>query len=334
MIKYIIFIITLLYTGSIFAIDIELFSDEENYNIDDLINLVVKINDSEDSENQENIWDYSLDITWIDNFEIVSQSRRSNIKIVNNERTEELFLQFSLVARESWDYTIGPFTIWSESSDNEFTSNSINLSITGERLMVNPVLRDEINNLNPLDDEFEDEDFSDIDLLWNDDKNKLDEAIYWVDWSEMKDIYWIKPNLKWSLVSKQSLIYLFIAIIILLLYILLKKAIYINNTKLKPAKKIKPKKPNYKKLILNLEKDINLSKDKFYLNIWDILRLYLDYKFNRDFSKKTLKEIELELDDDEIINIYRDIYYPEYNNLWDTKDYRLDLITRLKKLVL
>lgn len=333
-------IITLLiYFLSVFSVfadtNIDLSSDKNSYNIDDNIVLNIKVESDLDK------W-IELKINWLDNFQIVWQSKSQSTSIINNKKNTSFNLQLSLLAKKAWNYTIWPIVIGS--GDSEVKSKTINIKVTWERIMVNPNVQQTQSNTATKDDFDKNIDDVDLDNNWKNNK-KVDivpKKIIWVNWEEMSDIYPPKDKLFWYLFSKISVIVLIFLLLLILLYHFTKKYLdefinkYFNKKEIKQEIKQKPKKRiNYSKLLKDIRKKyINDKKEIFYAKLWEVFRIYLDDKIENWLSKKSFSEIKNSKNiDSELINIYEKIYFPEYDNVEDNLEKRENILEEIDWLI-
>lgn len=324
---------------------INFWSDKKSYDIEENIQLSIQF-----STDDIKTGDKEMNISWLENFEVVWQQQSHRQKIINGKSESHIQLQLSLIARTAWDYTLWPIFIWT--GTGKTASETLNISITWERLTIN-------KKINPPQQqstvqEEDDENIDDVDLdahisppltppLLEEEK-----IILWVDWAEMTDIYTDKWFLYWKIFSKKSLWFLFLSIVWITCWLFVKKhiSLYLKNKKkhIITHKKIEQKiEINYSELVENLQKNfLDSPKEEFYSKTSEILRTYLDDKVKNGLSKWSLKEVEKflhKIPDDsienkhKIISFYKKIYFPEYNTQEDNKEDRKNIIQELDNIV-
>ena len=97
--------------------------------------------------------------------------------------------------------------------------------------------------------------------------------------------------------------------------------------------------PWFHKNLDNLEK--NLNSKTFYKDLLAILREILEYKWQKNISKMTLKEINETLsltlsprEKEQELDLIKNIYFKEYmKNFEDSENTRKNLILEVKKLI-
>jgi len=150
----------------------------------------------------------------------------------------------------------------------------------------------------------------------------------------MTDIYDIKDVLlSFPINITYSLVYL---IFLLILYFIYKNLINKNDEKIIELTNevIRPKK-NYYEILEDFKKDYLDKNEKiFYSKLLYILREILEYKWERNISKMTFKQISnLDLSND-LKNLVKSIYYKEYmKDIDDNKEIREKLIEDIKKII-
>ncbi len=151
----------------------------------------------------------------------------------------------------------------------------------------------------------------------------------------MNDIYDIKDILlSFPINITYSLIYL---IFLLILFFIYKNFIEKNNDgeiiEIK-SEIIKPKK-DYYKILEKFKKDyLNQKENIFYSKLLYILRDILEFKWENNISKMTLKEINnLDLNIN-LKNLIKSIYYKEYmRDINDNNEIREKFIEDIKKII-
>jgi len=151
----------------------------------------------------------------------------------------------------------------------------------------------------------------------------------------MTDIYDIKDILLWFPINiNYSLVYI---IFLIFLYFLWK---YLNNNKQEKIEEIveveeKVENKDFNKILEEIEKKyINIEKNIFYMKLSEFLRDLLEFKWYKDISKMTYKEISrLDLDKN-IKNIIKNIYFKEYKKeIIDSEKQRKEIINDIKKII-
>ncbi len=300
------------------SLEINLSTDKQNYNIDENIILDIDI-----LWNTDQGWEILVD--WLSNFNIVSKRQSQNISIINSKKNISQKFSFYLQALKSGEYTIWPAYL----RDSEIKSEILKIKVSGDSIM----LRKNTDNINSWNLQDEEQNLDDVDL-WLKKKDITSRTIFWIDWEEMKDIYWLKWNMYWKIVSKESIYFLFISLLALLLYLLYQKILnkYLYTQKSLEIKT--PKKPvNYLSMINYFEKKyLESKKEIFYSKLSQIFREYLDEKIENWLSNKSFSELkENKKIKKDLLNIYEKIYFPEYNNLSDSIEERTKILTQLKQ---
>lgn len=145
-------------------------------------------------------------------------------------------------------------------------------------------------------------------------------------------IYDIKVNLFSFVMTKDYLIIVAFVVFIILFYYIVEyffsKSLALTNSEIKAKKDIKNNIKTKKQYLLdNIEK---LDRLEFYSGAWSIIRDRLFDKYSdKNIYNMTFKELSNNFDED-LVSIYKDIYYMEFNNsLEDNLDKRKDIITKL-----
>ena len=136
-------ILTLIIFSSIslktFALDATLETTNKQIDINNPIDIKLTIESDETDS-----WAIEIqNIKWLDNFDIVNQSQYQNsstsISVIDWKTQKETkiknFLELSLKAKKSWDYTIWPVVI--KSWENTIETNSIDLKVEWEKIFLN-----------------------------------------------------------------------------------------------------------------------------------------------------------------------------------------------------
>jgi len=336
LLTFFIFILTI---SSAFAeIKLIINTDKKEYNIEEDIFFSINVSSNENSS--------ELIVNWLDNFQVVWKRQTQSNYNINWVQTSKFNLNLKLLAKKSWEYILWPVSIKSGTwtTSKLISSNTIKIKITWERIMVNNSI------VNEDEDENEDEKTEDLDKvdINSEQKEFRKKKILGIDWKEMNDIYKNKEFIKWDLFSKE-LVYILLLLIILVIlwsisYKYFIKYLWKLNKKLKEKddvkKEVVKKKINYNKLLEFLEeKYIDSKKEVFYAKLWDLFRIYLDDKVLEGLSKKSFKEfLKIEISwlpdgkKEKIIEVYKKIYYPEYNKKLDKED-RSEIIEEIKNII-
>jgi len=113
---------------SVFAeTKLELNISDTKINIDDYINLELKVTFT-DSIN----WDNQIIIKWIENFTQFSKQNSSNFSSINWVNSYEQWITLSLKPNSTWNFVIWPAIMWTWS--NIIKSNIINLDVFDENI--------------------------------------------------------------------------------------------------------------------------------------------------------------------------------------------------------
>jgi len=150
----------------------------------------------------------------------------------------------------------------------------------------------------------------------------------------MTDIYDIKDVLlSFPINITYSLVYL---IFLIILFIIYKNLINKNDEKIIELTNeiIRPKK-NYYEILEDFKKDYLDKNEKiFYSKLLYILREILEYKWEKNISKMTFKQINnLDLSNN-LKNLVKSIYYKEYmKDIEDNKEIRKKMIEDIKKII-
>ena len=124
--KYLAYIIFLLFFGVSFAQQITLDATSKEVDVNDSFSVIVSLVDAPQN--------WRVEITWIDQFEVLGQSTANTLQVINWERQQATELQLQLRAKDPWEYVVWPaFVQWR----NDIASNLLELKITWEKLFVN-----------------------------------------------------------------------------------------------------------------------------------------------------------------------------------------------------
>ncbi len=345
---FIIILITIISIASVFAeTTINFSSDKKSYDIEDIIQLNVTIN-------TDTPWDNQIYIQWAETFQIISKRESHSSVNINGEKKSSVTLSLWLLAPDKWDYTLWPVTVsnWDEVN----LSNSIDVEIKGERIMVNNKFDTIQKNLWNDKSEQKDNPDEDVDIdsvdLWetNTTEEIVPKIIIWVDGEEMTDIY----RDKWFLYSyallKKLLSILALIVISIIAIVLWRKYLqkYLQfkeeNREEEIVEIIKEEiEIDYPSLLNNLKNNyLDSSKEIFYAQTWEVYRIYLDDKIQQWLSKWSLKEVQsflkkVSIDKEvktKLINFYKKIYFPEYNTWEDNIEERHNVLEELEKFII
>ena len=350
-----IFYIILIWVMSITSVfaetTINFSSDKKIYDIEDIIQLsITLITDIP--------WDNELSIQWIDNFQIIWKSQSQRNSNINGKQQSSVTLKLSLLSPKKWIYTLWP--VRKSNWDNVTKSESIDIEVTWERIMVNNKFDTVQKNLwlqkaQEVDNQDKEQNIDDIVL----DKAKSQswsvidttpKTILWVHWEEMIDIY----KNKWFLHSYEFLKKVLLIVWTIVLTIIwlifwrkyLQKYITLREKVLekKSLEIIEEKiEIDYLDLLNTIKsKYLDSSKEKFYHKIWNVYRTYLDDKVQEWLSKWSLKEVQKFFKrsgidkkiQTRLLNFYKKIYFPEYNKQEDTIDERKSILEELEKIII
>lgn len=155
-----------------------------------------------------------------------------------------------------------------------------------------------------------------------------------VDENIVEKIKW--PIQKYDFFSYIKYSFLILFFVILLIIFIYKK---IKNNNKKEIKKIEetPKEEEFNLLeeIKKIEENIEDEKNIFYSKINNLIRKYIFKIYNIDIYKLSYKEVEdkyaknINLD---LLEIYKNTYYFEFNNLEDNIEKRKEILIDLKKI--
>jgi hypothetical protein len=291
----------------------------------------------------------SIGIEWIEKSFINTHSQQSRRSTSTNGKPSIVFwLSMWLEALKAWNYTIWPITVtaWTGATSSE----SIDIKITWERLMVNPRVNSALNKqFSPPTVPTSSGDIDSADLS---SRSHLEvfvpKKIIWLDGKEMTDIYPSKGILYGEIISKDSLKILLLLLTLIpafflityLLWFLQKRVEWSwENKNITPL--IKTSVPNYTELIAQLKaQQYEDSEEAFYSHMWSIFRIYLDDRVKKWLSHWTLDEVKTFFtqrggDDSQVfLSFYQTIYFPEYRRSWDSSSQRAQHIQQLEHIIL
>ena len=325
---------------------VSILSSKSEYDIDDIIDVRIEI-DTGGSDVE------SIDIPWLStDFQIVGQDQRETYSSINGAVSKTIQLRLSLLALAAWEASLWPITLtW---KDWEIVrSETLKLTITWERIMVDNKLKSFQNNLwvtpkleeddTEEKDEIVDQNIDNVILNPDKDTQVSKQAPLWLDGKQMNDIYQIKDYIYDSPFAKHSFWVLFFLVIAGILYRLLSSYLS-KNLHIKEEKEeeiiILKSKNDYAELLGYLESRIDWEKWKFYHTAWKIVRLLIWEKMSLDLSRKSLKEVEYLMEKNNFNHkklwfLYNTIYYPVYEEIEKKKEWsREEIFEKIKKEVL
>lgn len=330
-----------LFFNFVFAsVDVNLSVDKQKLDINDNLSLSLSVS-SDDAES------INIDeIFWIENFDIVWQSKTSSYQNINWKTS--IITNFNLVLKpkDNWTYYLWPVKVIVDSEEKEFWEVK-NIEVTWDKLFIwnSPDLSGfQINNGEETwwtDTWISNvQNLSQADIA-NKDSSKQQNESWTIDrvkdleGNEMKDIYDIKKNLFWSPINLVwSLFYILFFIVAYYLYKLYLKSRDKLEQVISKPEIVEKKEINYSKLLLEIEeKYIWETKEIFYAKLSEVVRLYLDDKIANWLSTKTLKEIKWKVSFD-LQAIIEKVYFPEYDDKDDSLEQREEVLKQTKKLFL
>ncbi len=292
---------------------IELKSNWTDFDINDPIRL--EINISLDGYSNIKIWD----IKGLDNFDIVWKSQSQSYRNINGRSSIQISQIYTIKAIKKWVYTLWPVIAYEWNKKLE--SNTIEIKVSGERIFLgNSNNISTTNNTPPITT-----------------KNNNNKTISEKEDTNNTDIRNIKGDLPISFLEYYKYILIFIIFAgIGLLYLFFS----IDNKQEEKTLVSTPKKEkiiesniNYSKWLEDIEKYyIEKSKEKFYTEIGSFFKKYIKESKHINLDNKTFQESQNELDPT-LKEIWKNIYYPEYNTHKDSLIERKNLINQLKKLI-
>lgn len=303
---------------NIFAFDANLQLDKKETDINDYIELKVEIH----SDKWWNIW--ITDITWIDNFKIISQSQSqsssTNIVVVNWKTESKIKTSYNFIltlkAKKKWDFILWPATL---KRDNDIiTTNSVKIKVSWDNLFIN-------NNHLKVN--------TNTNLWWNNVNNLNANNLN----NKQKDIEKYDNIVKKDFSNKNEIILIILVLIIFWwwFYFLLKNNYIITNNKDFNKKNKEENNQNNKenKKENNKEEEVdfeNKNVEIIYPEVNDIdfinkleqvfkQKLYKKYKI-KNIDNKTFDEILSELNDkdeniEKIILLLNKVKYSKI--IWD-----------------
>lgn len=288
-----IFVFTILQVFS--EVSIELVSSDSEISLEDSFEIEIKLNSDYDFTWGE------VKIMWLENFYKTSQKNYSQITSINWETKQIQTLKLWFYPNEVWDFVIWPASIW------EWTwaivSNTIKIKVTDK------IKEDEIsskteninNNLEKI--------------------NKL----------ELKDI----KNFKYSIFDFNFIFVLIILFLVLLYF-------YLKNLNNKDSSNFKL---NNNNLVINSKEDLivklkklkrlrnKLNKNEFYEKLNIIFRDYFDFLWLKWSKTKTFDELSKNIKNENILSIFKESYYNEFNSKEDSIENREKIINEFIKQI-
>lgn len=150
----------------------------------------------------------------------------------------------------------------------------------------------------------------------------------------MANINDIQENLLWFPIDiKYSIIYI---LSFLIIYIIIKNILSKKTTEIKNKNEIINKKHiDFSFELWKIKSNfLNIDKDLFYLKISNLLREFLEEKYNIEITKMTLNEVKNQKLTKEEKELFEEIYLNEYKkDFIDNSDLRLNIIERIWKII-
>ena len=236
-------------------------------------------------------------ITWLDKFTILSSFSSDNIQVINWNISFIKNLKYWLKANQEWNYVIWPVIVndWVKTLNSNIVNISVVEFINFQKSNNNQDDNPNINKKNNINFEIND--------------NKKDNSD--IDQEDINSIKYIKMLYKDFL-----FIPIYIFVFLLLVYMILKKYIKIDNKQVK--KKIINISENQnheliKKLRTISNKIESLSKKEFYLELNNLFRKYFEINWINWSFKLTLKELKEKNINKNILNLFEESYFHEFS---------------------
>ncbi len=310
------------YCVVVYASDsIELKIDKTEIDISELITIQIAIQ-FEDQENP-----VQINLPGLDNFHMIGRSQNQSTIVQNGEAKNNFVLSLTLKGKKAWDYTLWPVVFW------DIQSNSVDLKITWVEIFTwgtawfawsqtpDPDSQEELD----AQIEAEKEQEAQIEQSIMASPESKDPS------PEFQDIM---ENQSVPLLSFRNSFLFFL--VLASIFIALKLFRYYNSRETVKKQVLEEEVPlqptNFSDLIDEVEKQyLNAEKEVFYAQLGDIIRQYLDEKYEAWLSTKTLWEIRSQMKNKpSLVRIYEKIYFPEYNTETDNTEQRLYIINNLK----
>lgn len=285
------FIFLLSYFSVFAEINIELTSSNTWITLEDEFELEVKIISDFDFEWGE------IKIVWLDSFYQTAQKNFSQFTNINWETKQIQTIQIWFYPNKIWNFIIWPAIIWEW--ENEIKSNTIKIKVSD---FISKKLENNEENI-------------DLSSVWN--ENNLEEK----NEEELKDI----EKFNYSIYDF-NYVFLIVLLLLILLYIYNKKDIsnFISKDDNKP-------KIDFEKIIItklkNLKKESNITqKNLFFEELNLIFREYFKYIWIKDSHIKTFEELFKDIENKNILSLFKESYYNEFNSLKEDSKKRIKLI--------
>lgn len=329
--KIILFLITFFISFSTLFADtsVDISVNNSIINSWDIFEITLEITTDKESNIEIN------EITWIENFDIISQNQSSQVQIINGVVNSIQWLKIWLRTTDSGEYLLWPAKI--KIDDEEFISNQLELTINDFTV---PTLTEkksqENNNITEnqdLEQNITNEDNSSsekIEATENssaENNNNLE-----VNNSKILDIHPVKKlDMSLKAFKYTWIVYLGIFIIfIIIFYIFLMKILdnkktSDNNKKLE-ADNIEKRKQEikniYNELLSLSDKAEDFSQEEYYAEMNNLFRRYFLYIWIYKADKKTLSELRKDNIDIKILDIFSMSYLYEFSTQQDTLSQR------------
>ncbi len=294
--------------SQIFALDIEIQTDKNTYNLDE--NIILQIEISSDNSN-----DISIEnIFWLENFSQIGSSQRQETSIINGEINTKKIIELILRANEDGEYNIWPIEIKSE--DDFFESNWVTLTVWESEIT-------QQNNQNTSQEDNNPENNSQVSTSQ---ENNISETDLMENFIESKKI---EINYK-----KFSYYSVGIILFFILFYLFIIK--FLENKPKKQQKEIIIEQPKIsqedfiQKLwikLTQLEKQSELlSKNEFYKQLNLIFRNYFEYLWVENAYTKTYSDLKWDNIEKKLFWMFEKSYFEEFSSAWDELTQRKQMI--------
>jgi len=293
-------IIFVIFKGWVFAeTSLELTISESELTLEDSFELEIKINSDFDFK-----W-WEIEIIWLDSFYKISQKNYSQITNINWKTKQIQTINLWFYPNKVWDFIIWPANI--KDWESIIESNTVSVKINNKPLSKSIIDEDEKkekiqSNSNNNDENTDNE------------KNIFNE--------ELKDI----RNLKYSIFDFN---FIFLVVILVWLYLYIKFWIK-NNLKQNDLLNNQNKIINIETIIFDLKKlkrqRNKLIKNEFYKKLNLIFRKYFHFIWIVDSYSKTYKELSSKINNKEILSLFKQSYYTEFDSSDDNSENREKII--------
>ena len=256
-------------------------------------------------------WQVSIKwIQWLSWFQIIGQNQSQSYQNINGKTSAQIDFILTIKADTKWDYELWPAII--QDGNQEVSSNTVRINVTWAQIFM--------GNANAMQTPPPQQ--PNVLPVQTNTSGQLSVT------NSNEDIKDIKPNLQ------VTLLHYFVTFIIIIIFIGItywyryskkKKSLYHHKEIIQEA----PKPINYKSLITSVEKKyLDAEKALFYAKLWSVFRLYVKHTINPEFDTKTFHQAKHILDQ-EMLDLLKKIYYPEYNTEQDSKEQRKKIIKEL-----